>query len=308
MSTCNPPGSHVAGVCSRLDHEQRARVVDCLRGERLSLPPERLERFIGGIEASIAHFRATPSETTFRDAHDALRALRILAHEDDPPIGQLKARLARLPPAAREYIGRRAPTAMRRLGFDLGSLVGELPEHAFDRFLRWTTTPEALHLPEPPPPLPKALAEKLAALTGPEPVSLPPLVTVLRVLSSDGARPVLGRSRGGGKRSAPRLEPTIMSEVRGAGTIRHRGGRPTNDRHQTLVMHLATDWLNATGELPKSGRSEGTGFGELVHSVFQWLELPDSAANALRQYWGTVKAFKAREPLEDFLRRHGEEL
>jgi hypothetical protein len=289
----------------RLDDEQRARVRDCLSREALSLPPDPLERFIGGIEASIAHFRATPPEATFRDAHDALRALRMLAHEDDPPIGQLKARLARLPPAAREYIGRRAPTVMRRLGFDLGSPAGELPEHAFDRFLRWTTTPEALHLPEP---LPKALAEKLAALAGPEPVSLPPLVTVLRALSSDGARPVDGRSRGGGNRSGRRLEPVIMGEVRGAGTARHRGGRPTNDRHQTLVMHLATDWLNATGELPKSGRSEGTGFGELVHSVFQWLELPDSAANALRQYWDIVKAFKAREPLEDFLRRHGEEL
>jgi hypothetical protein len=71
-------------------------------------------------------------------------------------------------------------------------------------------------------------------------------------------------------------------------------------------MHLAFGWLNATGEPPKPRRSEGTGFGELVHSVFQWLELPDSAANTLRQYWDTVEAYRVREPLEDFLRRHGE--
>jgi hypothetical protein len=185
----------------RLDDEQRARVRDCLSKEALSLPPDRLEQFIGGIEASISHFRATPPEGSFRDTHDALRALWTLVHEDDPPIGQLKARLARLPPEAREYIGRRAPTVMGRLGFDLGSPAGELPDHAFDRFLQWTKTPEASQLPEPPPPLPKALAEKLAAFAGTEPVSLPPLVTALRVFSSNGGRPVEGRSRGGGKRS-----------------------------------------------------------------------------------------------------------
>ena len=175
----------------------------------------------------------------------------------------------------------------------------ELPERAFDRLFEWSKTPEAVQLPEPPPPLPKELAEILAIPAGSEPVSLPPRVTALRRLTSDGARPVKGRSRGSGKRSAPRLEPTIMGEVRGDGTARHRGGRPRNDRHETLVMRLALGWLNATGESPKPGRSEGTGFGELVHSVFQWLELPDSAANALRQYWDTVKAVKAREPLED---------
>src|SRR5262249_40569654 len=109
----------------RLDEEQRARVGDCLKKEALSLPADCLERFIGSIEASIAHFRATPAEGSFRDAHDALRALRALADEDDPPIGQLKARLARLPAAARKYIGRRAPIVMRRLGVDLGSPAGE---------------------------------------------------------------------------------------------------------------------------------------------------------------------------------------
>jgi hypothetical protein len=137
-----------------LDDEQRARVKDCLKKKALSLPPDRLEQLIGGIEASIAHFRATPPEDTFRESHDALRTLGMLANEDDPPIGQLKARLAQLPSAAREYIGRRAATVMERLGFDLGSPVGELPEQAFDRFLRWTKTSEAVQLPELPPPLP----------------------------------------------------------------------------------------------------------------------------------------------------------
>ena len=295
----------------RLDDEQRALVADCLRKEALSLPRDRLERFIGAIEASIAHFQATPSETTFRDAHDALRVLHTLATEDDPPIGQLKARLARLPPEARESIGRRAPTVMQRLGIDLGSPLGELPEHAFDRFLGWTTTPEAVQLPEPPPPLPKALAERIAALTGAEltePVSPPPLVTALRALLSNGARPVQGRSRGGGKRSGPRWEPVIMGEVRGAGTLRHRGGRPEEAARRELVMHLALDWLTATGKPPKQGRSDKTGFGDLAHRVFQWLGLPDgSAAHALRQYWTAVEAGRKRPKLADFLARHGED-
>jgi hypothetical protein len=292
----------------RLDDEQRALVADCLRKERLSLPPDRFERFVADIEASVAHFLAASTEGTFRDVHDALRALSTLAHEDRPSIGQLKARLARLPPAAGEYIGRRAPTVLRQLGFDLGSPAGELPERAFDRFLRWATTPEAVQLPEPPRPLPVTLARKLAPLTGTEPVSLPPLVTALRVLSSDGGRIVEGRSRGGGKRSARRLEPVIMGEVRGAGAVRHRGGRPRNEGHQNLVMHLVRDWLTATGERPKPGRSDNTGFADLAHSVFQWLSLPEgSAAHALRQYWTAVRAFKDRGPLEDFLLRHGVE-
>ena len=47
-----------------LDDEQRSRVTDCLSKEVLSLPPDRLEEFIGGIEASIAHFRETPVART----------------------------------------------------------------------------------------------------------------------------------------------------------------------------------------------------------------------------------------------------
>jgi hypothetical protein len=50
-------------------------------------------------------------------------------------------------------------------------------------------------------------------------------------------------------------------------------------------MHLAIDSLRATDELPKPGRSDEAGFGDLVHKVFQWLDLPDgSAGYALRRY------------------------
>lgn len=66
-------------------------------------------------------------------------------------------------------------------------------------------------------------------------------------------------------------------------------------------MHLAMDWLRASGETPKPGRSDGTGFGDLVHSVFQWLSLPKgSAPYVLRQYWAAVRKLKGREALQGF--------
>jgi hypothetical protein len=74
-------------------------------------------------------------------------------------------------------------------------------------------------------------------------------------------------------------------------------------------MFLAMDWRGATGEEPKPGRSDHSGFGELVHSVFQWLGLPGGrAAHSLRHYWADAKERKARPSLEDFLRRHGEQI
>jgi hypothetical protein len=108
-----------------LDDEQRARVTDCLRKEAMSLSPDRLEQFIGGIEASIAQFRATPPEATFRDAHDLLRSLWKLSHDDDPSIGILRARLRALPNQAIEQLGRRARMVIPRLF--AGETIGDEP-------------------------------------------------------------------------------------------------------------------------------------------------------------------------------------
>jgi hypothetical protein len=255
----------------RLDNEQCARVEDCLRKEALSLPPDRLEHFIGSIEASIAHFRATPPEATFRDAHDALRDLWKLSHDDDPSIGQLRARLKALPNKAIEQLGRRARAVIPRLfaGETIGDEPFDPPERLGARFLEWAANADG---------------QKLA--------------TALQMMTAEGGRIIQGRSRGGGKHSRLRLEPMSMGEVRGTGATRHRGGRQRNEGQQNLVMHVAIDWLNATGEAPKPGRSDRTGYGDLVHSVFQWLNLPEgSAAHALRQYWADVEKQKAREPM-----------
>jgi len=174
-----------------------------------------------------------------------------MSRDDDPAIAVLRARIKGLPRKAVEHMDRRAPIVIAHL----------FPtEPPVTRFQQWATDADPAML-----------------------------IAATRALSAEGGRIVPGRSRGAGKRSKPRLEPRIMGEVRGAGAGRHRGGRPTNEDHRTLIMHLALDWLLATGEPPKPGRSDGTGFGELAHNVFEWLTLPEgSPAHALRQYWASV--------------------
>ena len=254
----------------RLDDEQCARLRDCLTKEGLSLSPDRVERLTCDIEVSIARFLAAPSDGTFRSAHDALRQLWELSHGEDPPVAVIRARIQALPRQAVEYVDRRAPTVIARL-FSARQPV--------TNFREWAGSAD----------------RKM-------------LIAATRIVSGEGGRAVVGRSRGTGRRSARRLQPMIMGATRGGGTGRNRGGRPRTEYHRDLVMHLAMDWLTATGDPPKPGRSDSAGFGDLVHSAFQWCGLPEgSAAYALRQYWTAVKALKAQEPLENFLRRHAAE-
>ena len=246
-----------------LDEEQRARVQDCLAKERAELPAHHFDRFVSDIEASIEHFLAAGPEGRSRAAHNALRALWKLAHEDDPPIGLLRARLRCLPAGAAEYIGRRAPRVISGL-FPRETIeagISDLPQHAFGRFLNWASTANGREL-----------------------------VTALQVLAADGARIVAGRSRGQGKRSRVRVEPMIAGTVRGGLEPKHRGGRPGETARRDMVLYLALDWLRATGSPPSPGRSDNSGFGDLVHSVFQWLEISsEAAAYALRRYWSVAK-------------------
>jgi hypothetical protein len=140
----------------------------------------------------------------------------MLAHEDDPPIGQLRVRLRNLPNQAIEQLGRRARVVIRRLfaGETIGDEPFDPPDRLGARFLEWAANADGQKL-----------------------------VAALQVMTAEGGRIVRGRSCGGGKRSGLRVEPVIMGEVRGAGTARHHGGRPANERHQTLVVHLAIDGL-----------------------------------------------------------------
>jgi hypothetical protein len=237
----------------RLDPEQRSWVTDCLAKSGLgaALAP----RLIDLIDHSIAIFlaaRACPPGTD-REVHDALRKLWLLAHEEDPPVKILRGRIARVPPKALSYIGSRAIHLIPRL----------FPGQSMDPdFVTWA-----------------------ANASGPD------LVKAMRTLAANGGRVVPGRSRGGGKRSKSKLEPVIGGQVRGIAETAPSGGRPPHADQDTLVMHLAIDWYRATDQPPEDGRSDATGFGELVHSVFDWLCEP-GATQALRRYWREVNSAK----------------
>ena len=103
------------------------------------------------------------------------------------------------------------------------------------------------------------------------------------------------------------MEPIILGEARRDGPPTHKGGqpkkptpkggRPKNADQRELIRFLECDWLRATDRPPACGRSDYRGFGDLVHSVFQWLRLEgDSATYALRQYWAEIEESKGYEP------------
>jgi hypothetical protein len=248
----------------RLDNEQRTQIRGCVKREQISLPRDRFEQLIRGIEASIAHFRDAPDGGTFRDALESLRELWKRSHLDPAPIQVLREELRKLPKKAVEYMDRRAQVVIQRLflGETIEEDVFHPSNHSASRFLAWANTADDQEL-----------------------------ITALRVLSGEGGHVVPGRSRGGGKRSRAQLEPMIMGEVRGAGARDHKGGAPTRDAEYELVMWLALAWLEATDHKPKPGRSDHTGFGDLVHWLFRWLDISgkssDAAAYALRRYWAS---------------------
>jgi len=239
----------------RLDDEQRARVRGCLGKASIKLPLPHFERFVRSIEASIARFRSAVPRRSFREAHDALRSLWRLCQRDDVSVGQVRARLHTLPKIAREQLERRARAVLSQVFPD---------EDIGNELLTWANRADGKQL--------------LAAL---------------HLLLAEGGQIVHGRNRGGGKRSRPRLEPMLLGVVRGGCAPQHIGGAPVDDAARELVMHLAVDWLAATEQVPPAGRRDSKGFADLVHSVFQWLNLP-SAEYGLRRYWKTLNEQKKR--------------
>ncbi len=260
----------------RLDDEQRAGVRDCLRKANIALSTAVFERLVRDIEDSISRFRGSEPSGGRRNAHNALRAIWLLANDDDPPLGVLRARLKVLPKRAIEYIERRFPQVIPKL-------FTEDPFENGTTFLAWTEKASGDHL-----------------------------VKALQVLSADGVQIVAGRSRGKTKRSALRMEPGIGGETRGARAKGHKGGRPRENARHELVMNLGVDWFEATERMPEPGRSGETAFGDLVHSVFQWTEVSgdpyEAATYALRWHWEQVELMRNRPPAIDFLRHHGEEI
>lgn len=123
------------------------------------------------------------------------------------------------------------------------------------------------------------------------------LIRVLQALINEGGMIIKGRKD---RKSQQIFEPMIMGIIRGTGEGLGQGGRPSPSSRDELVMHLAIDWLNATGMAPHNGRSEKKGFAGLVHAIFNVLEIKSApksdrvnegtgAEQALRRYWSAVQ-------------------
>jgi hypothetical protein len=323
----------VAAASVTLDHDQRRCIAICVdkdmskstaRGrqrpprQKSSCPPDRLEQLIRGVEATMAAFRANNHDGSLRQAHDALRQLWLLSHSKDVPVARLRIRIQELPKMAVEYLDRRAARIGRRVFDDLDGrteLDGpdwrtELPKEAAEYLDQMRAT-----VPVPPP-------SRRTGITRFQEwaIDAPPneLILLTRALSGEGQRMVKGRSRGDGKRAPDHFEPVIMGQFRGdpvdteasilgpsipAAAKSDQGGRPLKDAEYELVMHLAIDWSHALGDKPRSGRSGNSGFGDLVHSVFQWMGLRNkSAIYALRRYWADVERAQNWRSSKDFRR------
>ena len=275
----------------RLDDEQRSHIRDCVRDcltkEGITLPRDHFERFIRDIEGAVNRLLINDdAKATFRENHDALSAIWKLCRLSKPPVRVLREELKKLPGEAIQHLARRARGVIPQIcsGDSLGDCVFDSPDRLAALFLEWAAGVDD---------------EKL--------------VRVLRALTNEGGRIIPGQSRGGGKRSRIKFAPMLMGEVRGAGTRDHRGGPPIKRADHELVQDLVLAWFYSTGHLPKRGRGDHhTGFGDLVHSIFQLLEgVADGAAPrkrkkratadyALRRYSETLEKRKKRvAPIAD---------
>ena len=259
-----------------LDDEQKNWLSTCLKKAGYTLGGEPFNKYVIAIEASINAFCAEWEEPklTFREKHDELRELWLLAYDDDPPVAQIRARIQRLSAPAMAEIDRLIWQVIPKL-FE--------PWPALTRGSSPKTEPFAEEV------LREGGFRAWAAVADGE-----HLVQAVQLLAGSGAVIVPGKSLGGGKRSRPRIEPFVMGEARGMPEHKHKGGRPSDsDPRLVLIGHLAHEWENATGRFPERGRSDHMGFGELVHLVFQWLGEP-GAEYALRRFWQRIRYFEER--------------
>jgi hypothetical protein len=244
----------------RLEEEQQDRIKRCLPKAALVRSRTPFENLIRSVEQIINSFLADMRDyaMTDRQVHDYIRRLWYLADKPDPAIGQIRARIKSAP----DQIIRRFDYLGRPEILKFYSIAGipDAEEAALRTggFRAW------------------------AAIAGHE-----ALVWAIKTMPpASGIVAVQGRSRGGGQRSQPRIEPYINRVARGADNQEPGGGRrSTLDFKITLIGRLADAWERATGILPLAGWSDETGFGDLVHSVFQWLGMDGQAEYALRQYW-----------------------
>jgi hypothetical protein len=262
-------------VC--LDEEQRACLKRCLYRSVAEVSDFKLKALETVVAGAMRTFlaRRHDYEMTYREVHDAIRELWRLASDADPPVGQIRAIIKALSDQVLRpfnYLARQEIPKYYAFG-----QIGRAP--ADERGGMPLAEVEALR---------EGGFRAWAAIA-----NGPALIWAIQtLLPAIGVIEVEGRSRGMGRRSPSRVEPIIMGTARGADNPMpsskqmHIGGRRSIlDFEFSLIGALVQAWQRATGILPSAGRSDETGFGDLVHSVFQWLGMDGQAEYALRQYW-----------------------
>jgi len=245
-----------------MNEELRDCLTRCLHKSGAKVRSEDIERFLGRAARAISTFLRDKHDyaMTDREVHDALRDLCKMASESDPPFGQIRARIKVLPQQVVRQFDRLAAGQIPRYYEDVRNEQMPAAEEQALRaggFREWAQVADGWAL-----------------------------VWAVQTLTTTGVSSVPGRPRGGRKRSRARMEPNILGVARGSIDQASAGGRPSDsDFTLGLIGRLAEAWKHATGRYPPRGRSDATGFGEAVYSVFQWLDRDGEAEYALRQFW-----------------------
>jgi len=221
-------------------------VRDVLKRHNIHLGRSRSAELEAKANLAIEYFLKEQTCQADREMHRAARKIWKMASSDDPPIAQIRIELSRLPKRIKGLFETRANLCLLQM-FPKSRYAGSL-----DRWL-----PDASH---------EELLWSVCAL----------IPTRLEI--------VAGQSRGSGRRrDSARIEPKILNITRGNGDDTPKKGRPIKWPEQDLILRLANYWAQIVGEFPNFGRSDHTPFGDLVHSVFQFLGLPiGSATSRLR--------------------------
>ena len=286
------------------DEQQEPLRAILRRALAAKLASDKLNIFIRNVGSSLDAFSRERNSDglTPRQIRDRLRKLWFLAYEeDDPRVGLIRAEIDKLPNSVVKRIERRAPRVV-------ATLYGDRP-HNVAMAGGKTIKIEDIQT--------RSWADNGGFRAWAQKADGSLLGTAVRILAGGGARIVEGRSRGGGKRSKPNVEPQILGITRGVKDERPKGGRPRAENNKSLVRNLAIDWHSATGSPPEPGRSGLTGFGELVYAAFSWAAAADnvsqdaasaSAEFALRAYWESHREAKALDKKRERRRKAQEKL
>ncbi len=248
-----------------IDDSEREQIWQLLREGGSKAMPDEIKVFIAGLQTAFGQYSQSAAEDhKRRSAREDLREL-FMACADERNAAKIRRRFPRLPVLARDELIYRARARH--------------PELAGGAEVTW-----------------EALCAWVQACPNEELFDkLPGLIAAGRALS-------LGQLREDGYNSAPHVEPLIMGEflrlkpVGEPATTResiHKGGHPADAAVDTLVADLALLWLHATGEAPRSSRSDKRPFGRLTHFVLKKAGV-GSPENALRRFWASVKHHKGR--------------